>query len=60
MRYDTKQEPDERWCICHPEEQDRLWCGSHWAYRDQGAPVTSFSDRDQAERYAEKVLGDKR
>lgn len=52
-------EQEGRWVITSTRDPDLIWAGSHWAYADQSGPhLISFSDRDAAEKYGRKVLGD--
>jgi hypothetical protein len=57
-RYRIEQAPDQRWYIVSNRDEGLIWCGSHWGYPDQGTtPLIGFADRDQAEHYANVVLG---
>lgn len=56
--YSIMQGPDGKWIIVNPANDNLAWAGSHWFFRDEsGPPLTSFSDKAAAERYAVAVFG---
>jgi hypothetical protein len=61
MRWTIEQDTlTGRFIIVNSRDQDLLWGGSSWLYRDQsgGTPLINFPDRASAEQYGVRILGE--